>query len=369
MTEIPVPTPSAEKMQQSALAADLVLLASERTSEKRVELLRRITDAYIEQADRWTSAEQYLFNEVVTTLIDKIAGAERAAASAKLAKLPKLTDGLAQKLASDSDIEVARPIIRDYAGLSERILIDVAKTGSQAHLGVIAGRPVVTPPVSDIVVTRGGSKTVRTLAANQGAQFSTAGMDKLIAKAEADSDLQTLIVERSDLSLVAIGKLLPLISDELSNRLRGVAVEVDESIVREHLAAWTENRQKNVKRTDAYIDGIRNGDLNRNDVVYELVTSKRLLDAATVLAAIVGLDRDYTFNLLTYGQIHSALLLLKAANLSWPTADGFLNLRIAKMGLPDVEKLPDRRDYVAIDAATAQRVVRFMKVRRAAAAN
>jgi hypothetical protein len=39
------------------------------------------------------------------------------------------------------------------------------------------------------------------------------------------------------------------------------------------------------------------------------------------------------------------------------------------MGLPDVEKLPDRRDYVAIDAATAQRVVRFMKVRRAAAAN
>jgi len=44
-------------MQQSALAADLVLLASERTSEKRVELLRRITDAYIEQADRWTSAE------------------------------------------------------------------------------------------------------------------------------------------------------------------------------------------------------------------------------------------------------------------------------------------------------------------------
>ena len=356
-------------MQQSALAADLVLLASERTSEKRVELLRRITDAYIEQAGQWTSAEQYLFNEVVTTVIDKIAGVERAAASAKLAKLPKLTDGLAQKLASDSDVEVARPIIRDYAGLSERILIDVAKTGSQAHLDVIAGRPVVTPPVSDIVVTRGGRQTVRTLAGNQGAQFSTAGMDKLIAKAKADSDLQALIVERSDLSLVAIGKLLPLISEEMSNRLRGVAIEVDESVVREHLAEWTENRQKNVKRTDAYIDGIRNGDLNPNDVIYELVTSKRLLDAVTVLAAIVGLDRDYTFNLLTYGQIHSALLLLKAANLTWPAADGFLKLRIAKMGLPEVEKRPNRRDYVAIDAATAQRVVRFMKVRRAAAAN
>ena len=368
MAEIPAPTPSGEK-QQSALAADLVLLASERTSEKRVELLRRITDAYIEQADQWTSAEQYLFNEVVTTLVDKIAGVEKAAASAKLAKLPKLTDGLAQKLASDSDVEVARPIIRDYAGLSERILVNVAKTGSQAHLDVIAGRAVVTPPVSDIVVTRGGRQTVRTLAANQGAQFSTAGMDKLIAKAETDSDLQAAIVERSDLSLVAIGKLLPLISEELSNRLRGVAVEVDESVVREHLAAWTENRQKNVKRTDAYIDGIRNGDLNPNDVIYELVTSKRLLDAATVLAAIVGLDRDYTFNLLTYGQIHSALLLLKAANLSWPAADGFLKLRIAKMGLPELEKRPDRRDYVAIDAATARRVVRFMKVRRAAAAN
>ena len=104
-------------------------------------------------------------------------------------------------------------------------------------------------------------------------------------------------------------------------------------------------------------------------MIYELVTSKRLLDAATVLAAIVGLDRDYTFNLLTYGQIHSALLLLKAANLTWPAADGFLKLRIAKMGLPEVEKRPNRRDYLAVDAVTAQRVVRFMKVRRAAAAN
>ena len=350
------------------LAADLARLASETTSEKRVELLRRITDAYIEQADQCTPAEQYLFNEVVTKLIDRIAGADRVAAAAGLARVPKLPHGITQRLASDSDIDVAGPIIRDRGDLSEHILIDVARTASQAHLNAIAGRAVVTPPVSDVVVTRGDSQTVRTLAGNKGAQFSAVGMDKLIDKAAADGGLQALIVERSDLSLTAIGKLLPMISDEMARRLRDVSVTVDDAVVERHLNGWALDRQQNAERTAAYIEGIRNGDLNPNDIIRELVTGKRLLDAATVLAAILELDRFYTFNLLTGGKVQSALLLLRSINLSWQVADAFIKLRIAKAGLYDYETPPERADYLSIDIASAQRVVRFMKVRRVAKA-
>jgi hypothetical protein len=348
-----------------ALGADLTALAGEATSEKRLELLRRITDAFVEHGDHATAAEQYLFNEVVSKLLEKVSPERRSIASEKLASMAKLPDALASKLAGDADIAVARPIIRDYGPLPERILLDVSRNGSQEHLDAIAGRTVVTPPVSDIVVARGDRGTIRKLAANRGAQFSDAGMQRLIDKSAGDGDLQAVIVERPDLSLGAIGRLLPLISDELASRLRDVAVNVDEKVVERHVAEWAAERHKNSSRTDAYIDGIRAGDLKPNDVIGELVAGKRLLDAATVLGALLELERFYTFNLMTEGKIHSALLLLRSIDLSWKVADAFIKLRIAKAGLYDYETPPTQGDYEAIDIAAAQRVIRFMKVRRA----
>ena len=194
-------------------------------------------------------------------------------------------------------------------------------------------------------------------------------MDALIGKSQSDGDLQALIVERSDLSLVAISKLLPMISDELARRLRGISVSVDESAVEKHLTEWALERQKNAERTDAYIDGISKGDLNPNDIIYELVTGKRLFDAAAVLGSVLDIDRNYIFNLLTSGKIHSALLLLRSADLSWKVADAFIKLRIAKAGLYGYETPPERNDYTEIDIAAAQRVVRFLKVRRVAKAS
>ena len=135
------------------------------------------------------------------------------------------------------------------------------------------------------------------------------------------------------------------------------------------MSEWAADRQKNAARTDTFIEGIRAGDLNPNDIIGELVAGKRLLDAATVLAAIVGLERFYTFNLLTSGKIHSALLLLRAVGLSWTVADAFIKLRIAKAGLYDYETPPMRDDYDAIAPSAAQRVVRFMMVRRTATAS
>ena len=98
------------------------------------------------------------------------------------------------------------------------------------------------------------------------------------------------------------------------------------------------------------------------------MSHKRLLDAATVIAALLGLERFYAFNLMTEGKIHSALLLLRAVGLSWKVVDAFIKLRVAKAGLYDYETPPTFADYDKIDSASAQRVIRFMKVRRAAKA-
>src|SRR4051812_24148008 len=139
---------------QSKLADDLLSLAAERSSEKRVELLRRVVDVYLDHPVEHSSAEQCFFEEVIANIMAKIQAEHKAVASVKLAKLPRLPEAMARELGSDKDIRVALPIIRDYRGLSEDALVDIAKVGSQFHLKLIAGRPVVTPPVSDVVVER-----------------------------------------------------------------------------------------------------------------------------------------------------------------------------------------------------------------------
>ena len=209
---------------------------------------------------------------------------------------------------------------------------------------------------------------VRTLAGNKGAQFSSEGMDALIGKAQKDGVLQERIVSRTDLSIETVGKLLPMISEDMAARLGNRTIGFEGAAMRRPFTDWMRDRNKNAAVVDGYIDGIRKGGLKLNDVVIELIRNKRLLDAATVLSAMVYLDRNYTFGILTKGSVQSTMLLLKSMQLSWPVVDSFFKLRRAKTGIDEMDGAVERHEYEAIDLATAQRIVRFMKIRRTAVA-
>lgn len=348
----------------STLANDLASLAAERSSDKRVELLRRIAEVYATHAEPPVATERYLFNEVVSKLVDKLCGPDRTVASCTLARMKNLPNGVVRTLASDADIAVAQPMIRDYKAMPERILVDIARTGSQEHLRVIAAREDVTPPVTDVVVERGDTTVVGILAANNGARFSDAGMRRLVGKARDDRRLQALLIDRKDLSLKAVEDLLPMINEELARRLCDNVADVSNAAVKAYLAEWLADRKKNAERTEAYIVGLRNGDLNAADVFRGLFAQGRLCDAATVLASVLSLDRDYTFGVLAGSKLQSALLLMRAASLSWPVAEAFLKLREAKAAQYEYHTPPTRAQYLSLDAGAAQRVVRFAKVRQ-----
>ncbi len=355
---------SVKVKSRSSLPAELARLASTKSPEMRAELLRRMTDVYVAETGKCSSAEQYLLDEIVKTLITKISGPDRASVSTTLSRLHSLPNTLAHTLATDLDIQVAGPIIRNYRSLPEQTLVDIARAGSQDHLRAIAGRNQITPPVTDVVVTRGDAAVVGVLAANNSARFSTSGMRTLIEKAEKDLDLQALVVDRADITLDTIQKLVPVISKELASRLRTKASYIDASLLSEHLGEWMEDRQANIGRLELQLNDIRAGKTELNQVARELIENKRLLDVTTVMAAMIDLDRFHAFNILTRGEPQAILLLMKSIELQWPVVDRFLKLRRAKMPYDYYEEAVTRDTYDGMDVATAQRVIRFMKVRR-----
>ena len=350
------------------LAEDLVSLAGEHSSDKRLKLLRRLTDVYLKSDEQAVPAARYLFDELVGRILSGINTDDRAKASVHFSEMAMIPESLAHRLATDDDIQVAAPMVRNYAALSENTLVAVATKGSQEHLQSIVSRAVVSPAVSDIVVERGDQKTVRKLAAHQGAQFSSWGMRKLAHKSETDTELQCLLVDRADLSLEAIGILLPRVSEELAARMRHRSIALDPAVIDSKVTGWMKERSQNIARTDAYIRGIREGHLRIEDVVKETLRSKQLLCVVTVFAAVLNLDPLHAFALFAKGTPETTLLLLRSIELPWPLVEGFLALKKEKME-GHADEPVDPYVYESIDAAAAQRVVRFMKVRRVASAS
>jgi hypothetical protein len=359
------PMPNGRKPKLT-LANELLQLSQEKSPDKRLELLRRVTSVFFEQKGEPAAAEKYLLGEIVTSLLAKIGPAEKIKASVALSKLPEIPEAVAHSLAHDDDIRVALPIIRDYSGIDDTTLIAVANTASQDHLHAIASRSKIRPPVSDAVLDRGNQKVLRALAANAGAEFSLYGMRALADKAEADTGLQNIIVERADVSAGAIAKLLPIVSHELAERLRGKLIEVDDSLIGDHLAGWLRDRERNIAITHNYIDAIRRGTTTLESTTAPLIEKGKLLDVISIFATLADLDLYFAFNILGEGTAQAVLLLLRSLQVPWEITESFLLLRRRKMSRAEPKLANAHEEYEAIPFANAERAVRFMKVRRAA---
>src|SRR3954469_19478464 len=182
------------------LHQELTEIAAERSPEKRLELLHKVTDLYLEGVGNPPTSENFLFNDIMEKIVDLFSRDLKRQVSGSLGLLPEFPHKVVRKLAADEDVEVARPVLRNAFSLTEDDLVQLAERGSQAHLTAIAGRSTLPEKVTDVLIDRGDREVVHTVTANHGARFSSYGMDRLVEKCEEDLELRELLVERPDLS-------------------------------------------------------------------------------------------------------------------------------------------------------------------------
>ena len=352
---------------------ELTKIAAERSPEKRLELLHRVTDLYFEGVGEHTTSESYLFNEIMERIVDMFSREMKREVSASLAILPEFPSTIVRKLADDEDVEVARPVLRNALSLTEDDLIRLAQRGSQAHLTAIAGRATVPEKVTDVLIDRGDREVVHTVTANHGARFSDYGMGRLIEKCEEDVDLRELLVERPDLSPQTVEKLVPILSESLTMKLAERGHDVDGRLspdviaqLRQRFAAQLKQRKENILQVSLIVDQIRLGKMKLDDAVRQVAEAGRLLDVAALLAAFVRLERDQVFQQIYRGQLQTVLIICRSLDLTWPTLDAILAVRAAKQQARYFSDPTVRRDYEAVDPLIAQRAIRFLRVRQVA---
>ena len=198
---------------------ELIALAQEPSSGRRRELLRRVTDIFLERPSPPTAAEGRAFDGVFCTLVQEMELDIREELSSRFAHASHAPAELAGRLARDC-IEVALPILTNANLLSEADLLDVARTRGQAHLRAVSARPGLSEAVSDVIVERGDDETLGVLVRNDRAALSRQASEAVVERASANPALQAAAIERESLPLDLLNEMYLLVEGRLRDRIR-----------------------------------------------------------------------------------------------------------------------------------------------------
>src|SRR6478752_4019365 len=193
-------------------------LAEERSSERRIELLREITDLFLDDVEGHSTNEMALFDDVMTRIADDVSQTARAELAERVSAIPRAPKALLLRLAGDV-IGVARAVLRRSPALTDDDLETLAKSKSNAHLLAISGREALSPRVTDVLVERGDTAVVERVAENQGARFSPRGYATLVERAAESEELQMRLAMRRDLDDAAVTALIPALSEKVLQHL------------------------------------------------------------------------------------------------------------------------------------------------------
>jgi hypothetical protein len=136
--------------------------------------------------------------------------------------------------------------------------------------------------------------------------------------------------------------------------------------IHQRVTSALRDRKAEIRQVDFYVEQVRCSALTLDQAVQQLAISERLLDIAAVMGEFAQLDRKYMFDVVANGQLQAVMVMFRSLDLTWETLDQILALRAAKIGVAYRRSEELKRDYKAMDPALAQRVIRFLKVRRAA---
>lgn len=350
--------------------------------DRQVDILRRITDLFLAGASQYSDEQVGLFDGVIVRLAEKIETKARAELANRLAPEPNAPPNIVRRLARDPSIAVAEPVLRQSTRLSDDDLLAIAqeanhiggRNGGQDRLLAISKRAAISEIVSDLLVMRGNRDVVLSVTQNQGASISDAGYGRLIDRSLDDEVLAICVGMRKDIPRQHFHALIAQASQVVLAKLAaanpaaaGDVQQVLADITGQPVAAPSALSASYIE-AEARFNGLRQAGKSADAIVREMSAKGQF---AGVVAALVGLaqaPRDFVESVMNdrRGDNDVALLLARAAGLSWPSALQVCVMRRGPGGLPPLAIEAARLSYARLKPETARRVIHFYNERHTA---
>ncbi|HVX91686.1 MAG TPA: DUF2336 domain-containing protein [Xanthobacteraceae bacterium] len=338
------------------------------SAAKRAEMLRRITDLFVDGADRFSEDHVRLFDDVFCRLVTEIESKALAELARRLAPVDNAPVGVVRRLANDDDIAVAGPLLTRSLRLEEPDLVDIAERKGQDHLLAISGRAVISEAVTDVLIRRGERQVVHNVAANQRAKISERSFRSLIARAGRDGPLAEKIGLRSDIPPHLFRELVMKASELVQKRLLASARPETQSEIRRVIADISAEIGSKARPRD-YADAqravlalVNAGKLDEARLV-EYAREGKFEETVAALSAICAVPIEVIDRLMSGERSDPVLILCKAAGFDWPTVRAVIMVHPAGQRMQGQTLDETFSNFDRLSPSTAQRVVRFWQAR------
>jgi uncharacterized protein (DUF2336 family) len=349
---------------RTSLIVDLEDAVQRGSPQRRAETLRRITDLFLGAADRFSSDQIALFDDVMGRLIDRIEMRALAELSRRLGPVANAPEGVVRRLAHNDAIAVAGPVLTQSARLGEADLVQIAASKSQAHLLAIARRGALGESVTEVLVRRGNPYVKRNVAANPAASFSAATYGELVASARDDGTLAERMVRRADLRPIEFRSLLAQATEEVRARLVAAAPPERHAEIGKVLDEVAREIADGGAKPRDYAAAIRqlmlefpDGRPSEHDLA-QVVAARDFERTVAALSVVAAVPAELIERLMTAARPEPVLILCKAVRFKWPTARALLQSR--PMPRASAQALTEAcDDFNRLSPASAREMLRY----------
>lgn len=147
------------------LIADVEAAVKDGSPERRVRMLRRVTDLLLSDATRLNQHHIRVFDDVLVRLIERVDAQALAQLSATLAELASAPQETVRRLARHDDATVAGPLLQKSRSLADADLHEIANNCSQRHLLALSGRRPIGETLTEVILKRAGPGVRETIQA------------------------------------------------------------------------------------------------------------------------------------------------------------------------------------------------------------
>jgi len=232
----------------------LVELAKEPSSERRRDLMREVTDLFLEDPEGYSPTENSQFGEILAQVAKDVETVIRAELADKLADVPSAPGNLMKDLANDDAMEVANPVLQRSESLSEDDLLDIVKSKGHDHAMAVSRREDVSENLSDALVETGNADVLVSLVENKSAQISRTTMEKVVDRSESIPALQSPLLERSDLPPEMMNEMFFFVSKAIKEQIIEKNGQLDESVIADLIAASQQQVVASLEQQTAQAD-------------------------------------------------------------------------------------------------------------------
>ena len=331
----------------------LARLSRDSSAEGRRTLLNAVTDLFLVEEQPSDTLQDH-YSAIASDALGRIGLDDRSSYAQRVASSPNLPRTVATRLARDPEAAVASVVLSLSPVLTDADLASIAVTHSPQHLLAIAGRPLLSANVTDVLVDRGDEAVLRKVSENAGAEFSDAGMAGLVRHAESDHVLLETLVRRKQNA------------HDHAERLQRIAHELMPPTGMDSPVPFTaERRQAQARKLElrVLVAEVRSGARQVDEVVHLLSSEDRAFDLAQLIGAVSGIPDAQVLKALLEFDVSGIAVACRSIGLGEAAFRALLALRRTRLRQSQAQVNQDAVAFDELPNDVSERAMRFLQVR------